>query len=114
MISINCIENNRRQRSISLFRAAPLLGLQQLMRTRTSKKFFLSRLTPDMENKLLFLMTKVRFGQQKRYQDWFQKQVRHCIDRTLQSCLIPVRTMSWYNLGLSICRLPRVSRFAAT
>lgn len=27
-----------------------------------------------MENKILFLTSKVRFGQQKRYQDWFQKQ----------------------------------------
>ena len=62
-------------------------GLQQLMRTRTSKKFFLSRLTPDMESKLLFIMTKVRFGQQKRYQEWFQKQV-----------INTVTTLNWWKL----------------
>ncbi|XP_052100494.1 integrator complex subunit 3-like isoform X1 [Mytilus californianus] len=49
-------------------------GLTQLMMMRTSKKYLISRLTPDMENKLVFLITKVKFGQQKRYQDWFQRQ----------------------------------------
>lgn len=49
-------------------------GLQQLLVTRTSRKFLVSRLTPDMEAKLVFLTTKVKFGQHKRYQDWFQRQ----------------------------------------
>lgn len=34
-------------------------GVQQLMHTRTSRKYLISRLTPDMENKLVFLITKV-------------------------------------------------------
>ncbi|CAG2120876.1 unnamed protein product, partial [Medioppia subpectinata] len=49
-------------------------GIQQLMRTRTSRRFFQSRLTPDMERKIVFLTSQVKFGQQKRYQDWFQRQ----------------------------------------
>ncbi|ESP00345.1 hypothetical protein LOTGIDRAFT_140883 [Lottia gigantea] len=49
-------------------------GLLQLFQIRTSRKYLVSRLTPDMENKLVFLITKVKFGQQKRYQDWFQRQ----------------------------------------
>ncbi|KAJ7365820.1 Integrator complex subunit 3 [Desmophyllum pertusum] len=49
-------------------------GIGQLLYTRTSRKFLASRLHPEMENKILFLTSKVRFGQQKRYQDWFQKQ----------------------------------------
>ncbi|XP_064619103.1 integrator complex subunit 3-like [Lineus longissimus] len=49
-------------------------GIAQLMLLRTPKKFFASRLTPDMENKLTWLMNRVKFGQQKRYQDWFQRQ----------------------------------------
>ncbi|KAK3097008.1 hypothetical protein FSP39_005554 [Pinctada imbricata] len=49
-------------------------GVQQLMQTRTSRKFLITRLTPDMESKLVFLITKVKFGQHKRYQDWFQRQ----------------------------------------
>ncbi|CAH1257994.1 integrator complex subunit 3-like [Branchiostoma lanceolatum] len=49
-------------------------GLSQLMTLRTSRKFLACRLTPEMENKLHFITSKVRFGQQQRYQDWFQKQ----------------------------------------
>ncbi|XP_014672236.1 PREDICTED: integrator complex subunit 3-like [Priapulus caudatus] len=49
-------------------------GILQFMTTRTQRKFLISRLTPDMEAKMYFLLTKVRFGQQKRYQDWFQRQ----------------------------------------
>ncbi|BFZ01574.1 hypothetical protein BsWGS_04613 [Bradybaena similaris] len=49
-------------------------GVAQLLQIRTSRKFLVGRLTPDMENKLIFLITKVRFGSQKRYQDWFQRQ----------------------------------------
>ncbi|XP_041361023.1 integrator complex subunit 3-like [Gigantopelta aegis] len=49
-------------------------GVLQLLHTRTSRKFLVARLTPDMENKLVFLISKVKFGQQKRYQDWFQRQ----------------------------------------
>lgn len=49
-------------------------GILQLMQTRTSRRFILSRLTPDMERKISFLLTNIKFGQQKRYQDWFQRQ----------------------------------------
>ncbi|XP_043276838.1 integrator complex subunit 3 isoform X2 [Venturia canescens] len=46
----------------------------QLLQTRTSRRFLQSRLTPDMERKLVFLTSQVRFGNHKRYQDWFQRQ----------------------------------------
>ena len=49
-------------------------GILQLLQTRTSRRFLQSRLTPDMERKLVFLTSQVRFGHQKRYQDWFQRQ----------------------------------------
>ncbi|XP_034952755.1 integrator complex subunit 3 [Chelonus insularis] len=49
-------------------------GVLQLLQTRTSRRFLQSRLTPDMERKLVFLTSQVRFGNHKRYQDWFQKQ----------------------------------------
>ncbi|XP_013787418.1 integrator complex subunit 3-like [Limulus polyphemus] len=49
-------------------------GIQQLLTTRTSRRFLQSRLTPDMERKIVFLTSQVKFGQQKRYQDWFQRQ----------------------------------------
>ena len=48
-------------------------GVHQLMQTRTPRRFLMSRLTPDMERKIVFLTSQVRFGQQKRYQDWFQR-----------------------------------------
>ncbi|XP_076231655.1 integrator complex subunit 3 isoform X1 [Calliopsis andreniformis] len=49
-------------------------GVLQLLQTRTSRRFLQSRLTPDMERKLVFLTSQVRFGNHKRYQDWFQRQ----------------------------------------
>ncbi|XP_046624168.1 integrator complex subunit 3 isoform X1 [Neodiprion virginianus] len=50
------------------------IGVLQLLQTRTSRRFLQSRLTPDMERKLVFLTSQVRFGNHKRYQDWFQRQ----------------------------------------
>lgn len=44
----------------------------QMLQTRTSRRFLQCRLTPDMERKLLFLTSQVKFGNHKRYQDWFQ------------------------------------------
>lgn len=43
-----------------------------MLQTRTSRRFLQCRLTPDMERKLIFLTNSVKFGNQKRYQDWFQ------------------------------------------
>uniref|UniRef100_A0A8D8V715 SOSS complex subunit A homolog n=1 Tax=Cacopsylla melanoneura TaxID=428564 RepID=A0A8D8V715_9HEMI len=49
-------------------------GILQILQTRTSRRFLQSRLTPDMERKLVFLTSNVKFGLQKRFQDWFTKQ----------------------------------------
>lgn len=49
-------------------------NIMQLLQTRTSRRFLQSRLTPDMERKLVFLTATVRFGNHKRYQEWFQRQ----------------------------------------
>lgn len=49
-------------------------GITHLMQTRTSRRFLQCRLTPEMERKLIFLTSQVKFGLQKRYQDWFQRQ----------------------------------------
>ncbi|KAA0204083.1 hypothetical protein HAZT_HAZT006295 [Hyalella azteca] len=49
-------------------------GLSQLMSTRTSRRFFVVRLTPEMERMIHYLCSEVKFGMQKRYQDWFQRQ----------------------------------------
>lgn len=56
------------------FLSPTFTGLSQLMQIRTSRRFLFLRLTPDMEKKMVFLTSSVRFGNQKRYQDWFQRQ----------------------------------------
>lgn len=47
-------------------------GIWQFLQIRTSRRFFQCRLTPEIERKLHFLTNNVKFGQHKRYQDWFQ------------------------------------------
>ncbi|XP_014216661.1 integrator complex subunit 3 [Copidosoma floridanum] len=49
-------------------------GILQVLQMRTSRRFLQLRLTPDMERKLVFLTSQVRFGNHKRYQEWFQRQ----------------------------------------
>ncbi|XP_054715725.1 integrator complex subunit 3-like [Uloborus diversus] len=49
-------------------------GIIQLLTTRTPRRFLQCRLTPDMEKKIAFLTSQVKFGHQKRYQEWFQRQ----------------------------------------
>ncbi|CAA9997160.1 unnamed protein product [Nesidiocoris tenuis] len=49
-------------------------GVLSMLQTRTSRRFLQSRLTPDMEQKLVFLTSNVRFGNHKRFQEWFQRQ----------------------------------------
>lgn len=53
--------------------APTFTGLVQIMHSRTSRRFLQSRITPDMEKKLVFLTSQVRFGSHKRYQEWFQR-----------------------------------------
>lgn len=50
------------------------INVLQLLQTRTSRRYLQSRLTPDMERKLVFLTSQVRFGHHKKYQEWFQRQ----------------------------------------
>ena len=41
--------------------------------TRTSSRYALLRITPEMETQLRFLLTHVKFGSQRRHQEWFVK-----------------------------------------
>ena len=52
---------------------APDLTLEALMQTSAPPKLLALRLTPVMEAKLLFLTQQVPFGQQSRYEAWFQR-----------------------------------------
>lgn len=47
-------------------------GIFQMLSIRTSRHFIGNRITPDIENKLHFFTSNVKFGNHKRYQDWFQ------------------------------------------
>ncbi|CAO1333223.1 unnamed protein product [Diamesa tonsa] len=47
-------------------------SLFQMLQIRTSRQFLANRISPEIERKLHFLTSSVKFGNHKRYQDWFQ------------------------------------------
>uniref|UniRef100_A0A803NFE5 Integrator complex subunit 3 n=1 Tax=Cannabis sativa TaxID=3483 RepID=A0A803NFE5_CANSA len=55
------------------FKTPEFSDISQLYCTRTSSRFFLLRITPEMEVQLRFLLTHVKLGSQKRHQTWFTK-----------------------------------------
>ncbi|KAG8372492.1 hypothetical protein BUALT_Bualt12G0071700 [Buddleja alternifolia] len=59
--------------NLSAFRTDGFVDISQIYSTRTSKFYFLLRITPEMESQMRFLMSDVNFGSQKRYQIWFAK-----------------------------------------
>ncbi|CAI8028680.1 Integrator complex subunit 3 [Geodia barretti] len=50
-----------------------LTDVHQVLSRRTSRRFIAGRVLPEVEIKLNFLLSKVKFGQHKCYQEWFQK-----------------------------------------
>ncbi|KDP35996.1 hypothetical protein JCGZ_08391 [Jatropha curcas] len=104
------------------FRTAEFSDVSQLYCSRTSSRYFLLRITPEMETQLRFLLMHVKFGSQKRHQSWFAKKfllgpeketlivdivrficcAHHPSNETIQSEIIP----RWAVLGwlLNICR----------
>lgn len=57
----------------SAFKVDGFVDISQIYSKRTSRWYFLLRLTPKMESQLRFFLTHVKFGSQKRYQVWFTK-----------------------------------------
>ncbi|XP_020547673.1 integrator complex subunit 3 isoform X3 [Sesamum indicum] len=57
----------------SAFKVDGFVDISQMYGTRTSRWYFLLRITPEMESQLRFLLTRVKFGSQKRYQVWFAR-----------------------------------------
>ncbi|XP_042501501.1 integrator complex subunit 3 homolog [Macadamia integrifolia] len=55
------------------FKAPGFSDISQLYHSRTSSRYLLLRITPEMENQLRFLLTYVKWGRQKRYQLWFAR-----------------------------------------
>ena len=73
--TLNFVALNDRDHMCRVLMSVSLSGILQLLNMRTSRRFVVNRVTPDMENKLNFIMSKVKFGQQKKYQDWFETDV---------------------------------------
>lgn len=48
-------------------------GVSQIYCTRTSSRYSLLRISPEMEIQLRFLLTNVKLGHQKRHQMWFYR-----------------------------------------
>jgi len=61
-------------------------GLPALLSTPTPRRYLQSRLTPQMEEQLLFVMEHVKMGNQRRYQHWF---VRNFLATPESESLIP-------------------------
>ncbi|XXG47099.1 hypothetical protein AAC387_Pa02g1797 [Persea americana] len=57
----------------AVFRVPWFSDISQIYHSRTSTRYFLLRITPEMETQLRFLLTHVNWGSQKRYQVWFAK-----------------------------------------
>ncbi|KAF5190179.1 Integrator complex subunit [Thalictrum thalictroides] len=57
----------------SEFKVQGFTDISQLYSSRTSSKYLLLRITPEMEMQLRFLLTHVKWGFQNRYQTWFAR-----------------------------------------
>ncbi|XP_058753619.1 uncharacterized protein LOC131626798 isoform X1 [Vicia villosa] len=57
----------------SKFNTSGFGGVSQIYCTRTSSRYALLRITPEMETQLRFLLTHVKLGHQKRHLMWFTR-----------------------------------------
>ncbi|KZV33979.1 integrator complex subunit 3-like [Dorcoceras hygrometricum] len=57
----------------SAFKVDGFVDISQIYSIRTPSKYFLLRITPEMESQLRFLLTNVKLGGHKRHQIWFVK-----------------------------------------
>jgi hypothetical protein len=48
-----------------------LLLFTRILKIPTPKQFVLSRLTPEMETQLVFMLESVHYGNHRRYQEWY-------------------------------------------
>ncbi|EGG17458.1 integrator complex subunit 3 [Cavenderia fasciculata] len=54
-----------------LFNVSTFTDISVGVRIPTPKHFLQSRLSPEMEGQILYILKEVKFGNQKRYQQWF-------------------------------------------
>lgn len=55
----------------AVLKAPGFSDIGQLYVVRTPTRYLASRITPDMESLIRFMLTNVRMGSQRRYQTWF-------------------------------------------
>jgi len=60
--------------------------MHQLLMVPTPKRYLASRLTPAIEEQLVFMMENVRMGNQKRYQQWFMDEHLNGAESEFVSC----------------------------
>ncbi|XP_027192827.1 uncharacterized protein [Cicer arietinum] len=65
----------------SRFNTLGFEGVSQIYCTRTSSRYALLRITPEMETQLRFLLTHVKLGHQKRHFMWFARKFLSEIDK---------------------------------
>ncbi|CAH9086486.1 unnamed protein product [Cuscuta epithymum] len=63
------------------FKVNDFKSIAQIYGLRTPSLYFSLRITPEMERNLRFLLTKVKLGNQRRYQVWFAKKFLSSPDR---------------------------------
>ncbi|CAH9093243.1 unnamed protein product, partial [Cuscuta europaea] len=63
------------------FKVNDFKSIAQIYGFRTPSLYFSLRITPEMERNLRFLLTKVKLGNQRRYQVWFAKKFLSSPDR---------------------------------
>ncbi|GMH00004.1 hypothetical protein Nepgr_001843 [Nepenthes gracilis] len=68
------------------FKTPEFSDLSNVYSLRTSSRYFLLRITPEMETQLRFLLTHVKLGSQKRHQAWFAGKFLSCPDRETLIC----------------------------
>ncbi|XP_042985165.1 integrator complex subunit 3 homolog isoform X1 [Carya illinoinensis] len=73
----------------SKFKTPGFSDISQFYRTRTSSRYSLLRITPEMETQLRFLLTHVKLGTQRRHLEWFTKKFLCGVEReTLLSDIV--------------------------
>uniref|UniRef100_A0A7N0RHW8 Integrator complex subunit 3 n=1 Tax=Kalanchoe fedtschenkoi TaxID=63787 RepID=A0A7N0RHW8_KALFE len=68
------------------FRIPGFSDIKQLCRMRTSSRYFVLRVTPEMEAQLRFLLTYVKFGNQRRYLEWFSQKFLYGPEKEVILC----------------------------
>lgn len=70
----------------TVFRVQGFRDVSQLYLSRTPVRYLVSRVTPEMENQIRFMLTCVKWGNQRRYQAWFANKF---LDAPESETLIP-------------------------